>query len=207
MAHAGKVISNTAMAGTVKFIKTAADTGGALLEMEATYNRAVDAVREHVHPYQDEHIEVLAGMVSVQIKGQERIYVAGESFDVPRNIPHAFLGAAGSEEARIRWQIRPALDTETYVETVYGLAADGKMKDTGMPNLFQLAVIVRVFHEELHLTKPSRLVQNIVFGLLAPIGRALGYQAHYEKYSDPMSMSHLAWVTGSSNKWDADEIG
>jgi len=37
MAHAGKVISNTVMAGTVKFIKTAADTGGGLLEMEATY--------------------------------------------------------------------------------------------------------------------------------------------------------------------------
>ena len=40
MAHAGKVISNTVMAGTVKFIKTAADTGGELLEMEATYNTA-----------------------------------------------------------------------------------------------------------------------------------------------------------------------
>ncbi|MBV7331550.1 alpha/beta hydrolase [Chloroflexi bacterium TSY] len=46
MAHAGKVISNRAMAGTVKFIKTAADTSGELLEMEATYNRAVDGAAE-----------------------------------------------------------------------------------------------------------------------------------------------------------------
>ena len=185
MAHAGKVISNTVLAGTVKFIKTAADTGGELLEMEATYNTAVDSVPEHYHPYQDEHFEVLAGMVSVHIKGQERTYVAGESFDFPRNVPHGFLGAAGSEEARILWQIRPALDSETFFETVYGLTADGKMKDTGIPNLFQLAVIFRAFDDELHPTKPPRIVQKIVFGILAPMGRLLGYQARYEKYSSP----------------------
>ena len=185
MAHAGKVISNTAMAGTVKFIKTAADTGGELLEMEATYNTAVDSIPEHYHPYQDEHIEVLAGMVSVHIKGQERTYVAGESIDFPRNVSHSFLGAAGSEEARILWQIRPALDSETFFETIYGLAADGKTKDAGMPNLFQLAVILRAFDDELHLTRPPQIVQNIVFSILAPMGRLLGYQARYEKYSGP----------------------
>ena len=185
MAHAGKVISNTVMAGTVKFIKTAADTGGELLEMEATYKTAVDSVPEHYHPYQDEHIEVLAGMVSIHIKGQERTYVAGESFDFPRTVPHVFLGAAGSEEARILWQIRPALDSETFFETVYGLAADGKMKDTGILNLFQLAVILRAFNDELHPTMPPRIVHKIVFAILAPIGRLLGYQARYEKYSSP----------------------
>ncbi len=163
MAHAGKVISNPEMAGTVKFIKTAADTGGEFLEMEATYNKAAASVSEHYHPYQDERIEVLAGMVSVHIKGQERTYVAGECFDFPRNVPHTFLGAAGSEEARIIWQIRPALDSETFIETVYGLAADGKMKDTGIPYLFQMAVIARAFNDELHTTKPPRVVQKIVF--------------------------------------------
>ncbi|MEM7126766.1 MAG: cupin domain-containing protein [Chloroflexota bacterium] len=188
MAHAGKVISNSAMAGTVKFIKTAADTGGELLEMEATYNRAVDiaaeeGLSEHYHPYQDEHIEVLDGMVSVQIKGQERIYVAGESFDFPCNVPHRFLGAAGCEEARILWQIRPALDSETFFETVYGLAAEGKMKETGFLNVFQSAVIFRTFKDEYHPTKPPRIVQKIVFGILAPIGRLLGYRSRYEKYS------------------------
>ena len=44
------------MAGTVKFIKTAADTGGELLEMEATYNTAVDSVPEHYHPYEERSI-------------------------------------------------------------------------------------------------------------------------------------------------------
>ncbi len=185
MAHAGKVISNTVMAGTVKFIKTAADTGGELLEMEASCNTAVESVPAHYHPFQDEHFEVLVGMVSVHIKGQERIYVAGESFDFPRNVPHGFLGAAGSEEARILWQIRPALDSETFLETICGLAADGEMKGTRIPNLFQLAVIFQTFNKELHLMKPHRVVQKIAIAILAPIGRILGYQARYEKYSGP----------------------
>jgi quercetin dioxygenase-like cupin family protein len=185
VAHAGKVISNTLMAGTVKFIRTAADTGGDLLEMEATYNTAVDSVPEHYHPYQDEHIKVLAGMVSIHINGQERTYVAGESFYFPRKVPHSFLGAAGSEEARIHWQIRPALDSETLIETVHGLASDGKMKDTGIPNLLQLAVIFRAFNDECQPTMPPRIVQKIVFAILAPIGRLLGYQARYEEYSGP----------------------
>ena len=143
MAHAGKVISNPMMAGKVKFLKTAADTGGELLEMEATFNTAVDSVPEHVHPYQDEHFEVLAGMVSVHINGQERTYVAGESFDFPRNVPHSFLGAAGCEEAQILWQIRPALDSETFIETVCGLAADGKMEGIRLP-IYKRGVIVAI---------------------------------------------------------------
>ncbi len=183
MTHAGKVISNTKMAGTVKFIKTAADTGGDLLEMEATFNTAVNSIPEHVHPNQDEHIEVLAGMVSIEIDGQERTYFAGESFDFPRNVPHRFLGAAGSEEAKILWQICPAFDSETFIETVYGLEADGKMEGGGILNLCQTAVIYRAFRTECRLTKPSQLVQKLMFGILAPIGRLLGYQARYEKYS------------------------
>ena len=185
MTHAGKVISNTKMAGKVKFIKTAVDTGGDLLEMEATFNTAVSSLPEHVHPHQDEHVEVLAGMVSIEINGQERTYFAGESFDFPRNVPHRFLGAAGSEEARILWQIRPALNSETLIETVYGLAADGKMEARGILSLCQTAVIYRAFHAEYRLTKPSQLVQKMMFGILAPIGRLLGYQARYEKYSGP----------------------
>lgn len=185
MAHAGKIILSTKMDGIVKCIKTAADTGGDLLEMEATFNTAVSSTPEHYHPNQDEHIEVLAGMVSIEINGQERLYVAGESFDFPRNVPHRFLGAAGSEEAQILWQIQPALDSETFIETVYGLEADGKMEGGGILSMCQTAVIYQAFHAECRLTKPSQLVQKMMFGILAPIGRLLGYQACYEKYSGP----------------------
>ncbi|MEM7117551.1 MAG: cupin domain-containing protein [Chloroflexota bacterium] len=191
MAHAGKIILNRKVAGTVKFLKTAADTGGGLLEMEATFNTAVNSIPEHSHPNQDEHIEVLAGMVSIEIDGQERTYFSGESFDFPRNVPHRILGAAGSEEAQILWQIRPALDSETFIETVCGLEADGKMEGGSVLGLCQTAVIYQSFHAEYLLTKPSQLVQKIMFGILAPIGRLLGYQARYEKYSGPKAREDM----------------
>ena len=34
-----------------------------------------------------------------------------------------------------------------------------------------------------YLTKPPLLVQKVMFGVLAPVGRLLGYKAHYPKYS------------------------
>jgi hypothetical protein len=43
-----------------------------------------------------------------------------------------------------------------------------------------------LFNEHLnegHLTKPPLLVQKVMFGVLAPVGRLLGYKAHYPKYS------------------------
>jgi hypothetical protein len=36
---------------------------------------------------------------------------------------------------------------------------------------------------EAYLTKPPLLVQKVMFGALAPVGRLLGYKAHYPKYS------------------------
>ena len=34
-----------------------------------------------------------------------------------------------------------------------------------------------------YLTKPPLLVQKVMFGVLAPVGRLLGYKANYPKYS------------------------
>ena len=59
------------------------------------------------------------------------------------------------------------------------------MKDTGILNLLQRVVVFQAFDDELHPTTPPRVVQKFVFAILAPIGRLLGYQARYEKYSGP----------------------
>jgi mannose-6-phosphate isomerase-like protein (cupin superfamily) len=48
---------------------------------------------EHVHPYQEEHFEVLSGTACFRMRGQERDVGAGETIVVPAGTPH------------IRWQI------------------------------------------------------------------------------------------------------
>jgi hypothetical protein len=47
----------------------------------------------------------------------------------------------------------------------------------------QWAVISREYEDELYLASPPLLVQRVRFGLLATIGKLLGYKARYPAYS------------------------
>lgn len=51
---------------------------------------------------------------------------------------------------------------------MWGLAEDGKTDDKGMPSLLQMVAIGREFDDVIRFAKPPRLVQKLLFGLLAP---------------------------------------
>ena len=55
----------------------------------------------------------------------------------------------------------------------------GRVNDRGMPGLLQVAVLMNEYADEFRLAKPPWPVQRGLFGLLAPIGRALGRPARY----------------------------
>ena len=77
-------------------------------------------------------------------------------------------------------EVRPTLTFDSFFETFFGLAQDGKVDaKTGMPNVFQLAVMMRAYRDVLVLARPPRPVQNLLFVPLAAIGRLLGYKAEY----------------------------
>jgi quercetin dioxygenase-like cupin family protein len=164
------------------FRKTARDTDGELLEMEAVYRPHSSRPREHYHPYQEEHFEVLQGEICAKIGDQERLYKAGEAFVIAAGIHHRMHNVSNTE-ARVLWQTRPALKTETFFETLWGLAREGKTDAQGVPNLLQVAVIAQAYGREFRLARPAYGVQRVVFAILAPIGRALGYRGHYARYS------------------------
>jgi hypothetical protein len=76
--------------------------------------------------------------------------------------------------------IEPALRSEVPLETLAGLARDGKVNGAGVPrNPFRLALLIRDYEDELYLASPPLFVQRAVFGPLAFIGRLLGYRAEY----------------------------
>jgi hypothetical protein len=56
---------------------------------------------------------------------------------VPAGTPHRFWNA-GESELRFVCEIRPALQFESLLETMFSLAADGKTGRKGMPNHFAL---------------------------------------------------------------------
>jgi quercetin dioxygenase-like cupin family protein len=157
------------------FRKTAAETDGELLEMEATYNPNSPRPPLHYHPYQEEQFEVLSGTFRVRINQTENVYETGDSFTVPANTPH-WMHNVSEEEGRLRWQIRPAMKSQDFFATMWGLAAEGKTNEDGVPNFLQLAVILREYRHEFRASRPPYALQRVLFALLAPIGRLLGYK-------------------------------
>jgi hypothetical protein len=109
------------------------------------------------------------------IGGRRRVLKEGETLVMPEGTRHGMW----AEEAgvRVNWQTRPALRTEAFFEAVYGLASRGKTNERGVPNLLQATVIARKFADDFRLASPPWPVQRLLFAILVPLGKLLGYGA------------------------------
>ena len=107
------------------------------------------------------------------------IATAGDVIVVEPGTPHRFWNA-GYEEARFRCEVRPALQFEQLLETMYSLAADGKTNKKGMPNPLQLAVIAKAHFDDVRLPFPPVWMQRTGLALGAPLGSLLGYKPAYQ---------------------------
>jgi hypothetical protein len=134
---------------------------------------------EHIHPLREERFTVIAGTLRGRVAGKELASVPGETVVVPKGVPHVWWNA-GDEVLHCLVELRPALAIERFFETFFGLAQDGKVDPkTGLPNPLRLALMMRTYRNEIVLARLARLVQTLLFGALAPIGRLLGYTGAY----------------------------
>jgi len=180
VAQQREVIDNPVTGETLVFLKRARDTGGEVLKMELLIAADKPRMLEHVHPRQEERVEVLSGTVRYRLGGKEHNLGAGEAVVLPPGIPHT-LWNAGHDEARLLFDVRPALKTEAAFETLFGLAREGKTNQQGMPNPLQGALLAREY--ETFFPRPPILLQRVALAILAPIARLVGYRARYAKYS------------------------
>jgi quercetin dioxygenase-like cupin family protein len=171
MARRGEQISNGA-GMSLRFLKTAADTGGELLEMEATYEKSRARPPEHFHPRQVEHFEILEGTMHARIGGEDRELRTGDTVEIEAGVPHSMWNE-GPGTARTLWQTRPALRTEDFFESLFRLARDGAAEG-GKPGALRTAVFASEFRDEFRTTSPGPMAQVLAIGVLAPIGRLLG---------------------------------
>ena len=104
----------------------------------------------------------------------------GQFVTVEPGTAHRFWNA-GDEPVTFVCEIRPALQFESLLETMFALAADGKTNRKGMPNLLRLAVIANAHFDTVRLPFPPSWLQRAGLVLGAPVGRLLGFQPTYAR--------------------------
>jgi mannose-6-phosphate isomerase-like protein (cupin superfamily) len=183
MARVGETIENPVNGERITWIETAQTTGGELLSFDLSLRPGAAVAAEHRHVRQEERFRVQAGTIELEVAGNRREVGLEGEVAVPAGVPHRWWNH-GQEEATVRVELRPALDTETFFETFFGLNRDGKTNSKGIPGLLQGAVLFRDLGDSCSsLTRPPAVVQRAVVATLAPLGRVLGRRAVYAEYS------------------------
>lgn len=141
-------------------------------------------VGEHVHPALDERFTLLTGRLDYRLDGREGVAVPGETIEIPAGAAHDWWNA-GDEDVHVRVRMSGTVERfELAIGTLWGLARDGKTDPKGRPSLLQAALIAQEFDDVIVFTRPPRIVQRVVFGLLAPLARRRGHAGVYD-YGPP----------------------
>jgi quercetin dioxygenase-like cupin family protein len=181
MATKGQILTNPVTGDVFEFLETSADTDGARVTFKMTLNAKGQLVPEHMHVYQQEHYEVLSGEFTVIYEGQTKVLTAGEHVTLPINKPHNHFNNSDSPAVVIQ-TVSPALDFEYFIESLIGLASDGKMPN-GKAGLMQELVTLKYIDSKAFLASIPMGLQKLLMNTLGPIGRLLGYRAIYGKYT------------------------
>jgi quercetin dioxygenase-like cupin family protein len=174
----GEVYDNPVTGERVVIRLGTQETGGERLVADIYVRPGGAVVGEHIHPSIDETFTILKGRVGISIAGRTMIAKPGRKLHVPRGTAHDWWNA-GDEEAHILVEITPAARFEAMIRNLFCLAQDGRTDKRGKPRLLQLALIAREFDDVVRLTRPPRLVQKVLFAILAPIARLKGYRGSY----------------------------
>jgi quercetin dioxygenase-like cupin family protein len=181
MAYKNKKIINPRTGQEIRFLLTAADTGGSLLEMESTYHLHSKEPAPHYHPFQAEDFTVISGEITIRTREGLKVLRQGDALHIPANTVHSMWNNFPGVTV-VNWKVQPAMETEQLLENIFGLAKDGKVGENGMPGIFQLALTADTYSNVLRLAKPPFLLQKILFSVLGTLASLWGYKPSYRKY-------------------------
>jgi quercetin dioxygenase-like cupin family protein len=170
----GQTLENPVTGERFTFTHTAATTNGELLAFDFALRPGGSVPMPHVHPIQTERFEVVSGQMRFMVGWKTVIAGPGDVVEVAPGVAHSFANA-GEDEARLRVEVRPALQMEEMFAEVIGLAQAGRMTKRGLPrNPFRLAMLARRYDREAHAPLMSLGVQR---ALLAPFAFAANGRA------------------------------
>jgi mannose-6-phosphate isomerase-like protein (cupin superfamily) len=183
--RAGDTIENPVTGERIVFLETSRETNGERVVIDTFVLPDGFVAAAHVHPHQQERFEILEGVLGMKAGRRKLELRPGETETIEPGTPHKFWNV-GDEVVRFRCEVRPALQFEQLLETMFALATDGQTNKKGMPNPLRLAVIARAHFDVVRLPFPPASVQRLGLALGAPLGRLLGYGATYVRTTEPV---------------------
>ena len=176
----GDTLENPVTGETVTFRRTSAQTDGELVEIEVTVQPGGGVAAAHVHPFQSERFEVLEGTLEFRRGRRKRTATAGDVVIVEPGTVHSFR-TVGETPASFVCEVRPALQFERFIETMFGLATSGKTNKKGMPSPLRLAVIANAHFDDVRLPYVPAFAQKAALVSGAALGKLAGMQPTYER--------------------------
>jgi quercetin dioxygenase-like cupin family protein len=162
----GQTLENPVTGERFTFTQTARTTDGELLAFDFALRPGGAVPIPHVHPIQTERFEVVAGLMRFRVGLRTVLAGPCDVVEVAPGVAHSFANA-GDEEARLRVEVRPALQMEAMFAEVVAMAKAGRMNRRGLPrNPLDLALLARRYDQEAHAPLLSVGVQR---ALLAPL--------------------------------------
>ena len=133
---------------------------------------------EHIHPFQQQSVQVTAGELHCRIDGVTSVLRAGDSATIPAGARH-FQSNPTDTEARAIEEYRPAGRIHNFFRVLFKLAQEEKTNRKGVPNPLIGAALVAEFKDTVRV---SSLGLRLLFGLLAPVSSLLGYRQTIRSY-------------------------
>lgn len=164
----------------VQIARSSAETDGDLVRFEMWLDADSRGPYLHVHPVQDEVLEVESGRLGVTVDGETRVLDPGERVDIPRNVAHKFWNESDGE-THLFGELRPGRRADEFLPLAFALARDRWATKGGVPlNPLAIAAVFAEYEDYYYFAHVPVSVQRFAIRLLAPVARLLGYEPDEE---------------------------
>ncbi|HEY1626469.1 MAG TPA: cupin domain-containing protein [Streptosporangiaceae bacterium] len=180
MAPRGHVIQNPLSGEQITIRRTAADTGGSVLEWELVLAPGGRVPSSHAHPEQEESFTVLAGRMRFRVGMRRVIANPGDTVRIPPGTVHHFANA-GNLPARVRVRTSPALSMQELLATAAALAQDQHAAGRRLPRPIELALFMRDFEREVRAPYLPAALVRAVLAPLTRLARRRGLDSRYRR--------------------------
>jgi mannose-6-phosphate isomerase-like protein (cupin superfamily) len=138
---------------------------------------------EHIHTSLPENFTVAEGTLSMVVNGEKKVLGPGESLLVEPGTPHKPFNETDSPVI-----LRPPLTPEfalredftVFLTQAYGFFDDSEGNRQPPRAVLQMARFSPRYG--IWLASPPESLQKVLFFVIGPTARLLGYRTHYEKY-------------------------